>query len=325
MVCTLSNDAVVPAVADDSPFSLGNVSAYRQWRSWKLAQYPASIEALMVEIADPSQLLPQETGALLAGLRRTNMVLYSLKDGAVADKESVRALGRQLGLERLDNNLGADEDSITSLRVVEGDRRTGYIPYTNRRLSWHTDGYYNAPNCQIRGVVMHCARHAESGGANALVDHEMIYIRMRDANPAYIAALMEPDVMTIPPNREGGEEIRGAQAGPVFSVDEKTGVLHMRYSARTRNIEWRQDATTQAAVNLLTELMCEGAPHVFTYRLSSGEGIICNNVLHCRTAFEDNDGTGQGRLLYRARYYDRVNGTAMADIDWQVGNYVESQ
>ncbi len=37
-----------------------------------------------------------------------------------------------------------------------------------------------------------------------------------------------------------------------------------------------------------------------------GWGLICNNVLHTRTGFAD----GQPpRLLYRARYYDRLAGT----------------
>jgi hypothetical protein len=38
--------------------------------------------------------------------------------------------------------------------------------------------------------------------------------------------------------------------------------------------------------------------------LSAGQGIICNNVLHNRTGFEDSE--QQKRLMYRARYYDDV-------------------
>ena len=44
---------------------------------------------------------------------------------------------------------------------------------------------------------------------------------------------------------------------------------------------------------------------VFHYRLQAGEGLISNNVLHNRTAFED--GTGHKRLIYRARFYDRID------------------
>ncbi len=42
-------------------------------------------------------------------------------------------------------------------------------------------------------------------------------------------------------------------------------------------------------------------------RLGSGQGIIGNNVLHDRTAFRDGE-TGQ-RLVYRARFLDRIAGT----------------
>ena len=145
----------------------------------------------------------------------------------------------------------------------------------------------------------------------------MLYIQLRDTDPALVEALMRPDAMTIPPNEEGGEEIRGAQSGPVFSVHPATGSLHMRYTARTRNIEWKQDAKTLEAVALMTELLENGNPYRFDVRLRPGEGIICNNVLHCRTAFEDDADTGRGRLLYRARYYDRIHATAMADTGWQ--------
>jgi hypothetical protein len=39
--------------------------------------------------------------------------------------------------------------------------------------------------------------------------------------------------------------------------------------------------------------------------LQAGEGLISNNVLHNRTAFED--GPGHRRLIYRARFYDRID------------------
>jgi hypothetical protein len=36
-------------------------------------------------------------------------------------------------------------------------------------------------------------------------------------------------------------------------------------------------------------------------------GLISNNILHDRTGFQDD--SDRKRLLYRARYYDRVAGT----------------
>jgi len=119
---------------------------------------------------------------------------------------------------------------------------------------------------------------------------------------------MHPAAMTIPPNIENGKEIRGAQSGPVFSVDPLSGCLHMRYSARKRNIEWRDDKLTLEAAAKITELL-DDESMVFRYQLQAGQGVICNNILHNRTAFEDS--AEQQRLMYRARYYDRIKNTGI--------------
>jgi hypothetical protein len=78
----------------------------------------------------------------------------------------------------------------------------------------------------------------------------------------------------------------------------------MRYSARKKNIEWRDNAITSAAREFLTEILDENKSPILRYRLQPGEGLISNNVLHNRTAF--NDGSGHNRLLYRARFFDRI-------------------
>ncbi|BAZ94324.1 hypothetical protein TspCOW1_07110 [Thiohalobacter sp. COW1] len=295
-----------------NPFDPEAAAAYAVWRELKLARLPASAE-LVVSLADPRRLTPAEHAAMLDRLQRVNLVLYQF-DPAITDKHAIRALGRQFGLERLDGNLCADADSITSLQVSSDGAKGEYIPYTDRRLSWHTDGYYNSPDQQIRGIVMHCVRPAAAGGESAFLDHELAYILIRDANPAWIRALMAPTAMTIPANVSQGRTIRPAHSGPVFSVDPATGALHMRYSARTRNIVWRDDPDTRAAAAFLQELWSGDCPYVYHHRLVSGQGIICNNTLHNRSGFRDDPDPDRGRLLYRARYYDRVAGTALQEV-----------
>jgi hypothetical protein len=78
----------------------------------------------------------------------------------------------------------------------------------------------------------------------------------------------------------------------------------MRYTARTRSIAWKQDATTLAAVAALEKLLASDLPHIHGLRLEPGMGLLCNNVLHDRAAFEDD--TTAPRLLFRARYHDRI-------------------
>jgi len=291
--------------AEGSPFDLDDERAYLAWRERKLAAVPRSIEELRVTIQDGCQLSGQEMNAVHKALQRANFAIYVLKGTAGEDKLLIRQLGRQLGLERLDDNLCSDEDGISSLKVVEKRREGEYIPYTSKRLNWHTDGYYNSLDRQIRGVILHCVQPAAAGGESALMDHEITYIQLRDKNPGYIRALMAADAMTIPPNVQNGKQIRPEQGGPVFSV-ATDGHLHMRYSARARNIVWKDDSSTQAAVEFLLSLFQQDSPYIFRHRLKSGHGVVTNNVLHCRSSFEDDTATGQTRLLYRARYFDRI-------------------
>lgn len=285
-----------------SPFGLTQDDAYEAWRAHKLANAAHSADALMLEIDNPLSLTETELQALRQLIADQNMAVYRLADPTFSDKTLVHRLGEQLGLTHLDNNLRADEDCVTSLEV-RAQSGNQYIPYTNRRLSWHTDGYYNTLDQQVRGVILHCVQPAAEGGENALIDHELLYIRLRDEDPELIRALMHPEAMTIPPNIEDGKELRPAQSGPIFSVEPATGALHMRYSARTRNIAWRDDEMTRRAADRITELL-EDESLVIRLRLAAGQGLISNNVLHNRTGFEDSD--SHKRLMYRARYFDRV-------------------
>lgn len=301
------NNRVLLAAGAGSPFSLDDAAAYRAWRQWKLARRPATDE-LLVPLENPFSLSADEKGRIRDLCGRCNAAIYKVSDqDRFGDKALVHELGLQFGLSHLDDNLRSDEDDITSLSVRE-QQGNQYIPYTNRPLSWHTDGYYNTPEHQVRGIILHCAEPAAEGGENSLIDHELVYIRLRDENPEYIQALMHPEAMTIPPNVESGREIRGACSGPVFSIDALTGSLHMRYSARKRNILWRDDKLTREAAERITRLL-EFDELTYTYRLKAGEGLICNNVLHRRSGFED--ASDQQRLMFRARYYDRIAGTGL--------------
>ncbi len=308
-----------PALIAESPFNLENPAAYAAWREVKLAAAPRSLGELIVEIGDPRRLTESEYGAILALCRRANMAIYVGRTGDDPDKSIPALLGERFGLRRLDHNRGADEDAITSLSVQSDTRHAGYIPYTNRPIAWHTDGYYNAPEHQVHGLLLHCVRPAEQGGENALLDPEIVYIRLRDLDPNLIRALMHPECMTIPANpgdiaggnasgrdgTQGDSDLRPDQPGPVFSV-APDGHLHMRYTDRSRSIRWRDDPLTAAAVDALKSVLREPSTWHFQGRLESGWGLICNNVLHTRTAFTDG---ATPRLLYRARYHDRIAGT----------------
>jgi len=288
--------------SEGNPFDLHDAEAYLRWRERKLASCARSPADLLVEVADPMQLTAAERGALLERCARTNMAVYVSPARAGANSDVPRRIGEQLGLRTLDVNYLADDDGVTPLAVAGSGTRSGYIPYTDRAIRWHTDGYYNPPQRKIRAMILHCVQRAESGGENRLLDHELAYIALRDADPQHIRALMLADAMTIPSRSEEGEVARGDQSGPVFSVDD--GRLHMRYTARTRSIAWKDDEAVRAACAAL-QRMLDADPHVLTLRQEPGMGVVCNNVLHDRAAFSDSP--QHRRLVLRARYHERID------------------
>ena len=190
-------DAATTA-AIDGPFALDDEQAYRCWRDQKLASYPRRAEDLIVEVHDPRDLTASEVERLRRVCRSANMAVYSRPLAGVADKNLPRRLGEQLGLKRRDASPLADDDGISSLQVAPGKIARGYIPYSNQRLLWHTDGYYNSMSSSIRAFILHCVQPAAGGGVNRLLDHEIAYILLRDANHDYVRALAAADAMTIP-------------------------------------------------------------------------------------------------------------------------------
>ncbi|MDP3699356.1 MAG: TauD/TfdA family dioxygenase [Hylemonella sp.] len=288
-----------------NPFDLDQPEAYARWRAAKLASHPRRAEELVVDVADPRRLTLAERGAILALCARANMAVYRSPVTA-EDKALPSLLGAQLGLHRLDANWLADEDGISSIAVAQeegGATKGEFIPYTNKPIKWHTDGYYHPKARRIEGMILHCVRHAGEGGVSHLVDHEMIYLALRDANPGWVRALMAPDAMTIPERADEQGVARPAQSGPVFYL-RADGGLQMRYTARTRSIAWKDDAATRDAAAFIEQLLAGPQPWIFRLLLQPGMGIVANNVPHERSAFTDDP--AQPRLLYRARYLDYV-------------------
>ena len=308
------NDAAIERV--EQVFSSDD--AFKAWRDRKLAHFPVSAAELVVEMRNPSAPSAAEAEAVRDRVRRAGMALYvgPALQGVEESKDLVRGLGTHFGMTRLDQNPYADEDAITPLHVAAGTNRKEagrklYIPYTNRAINWHTDGYYNTPERRIRGMILHCVRQAGgAGGENALFDPEMAYLLMRERDPDMVRAFAAMNAMTIPGNDMDADVTRGDVSGPVFSLNSTDGSLYMRYSARKKNIVWADTDATHRAVAFMEALLSgsgEGAKYTFTHRMEPGQGLICNNVLHTRTAFEDVD--QQERMMLRARYLDRVAGT----------------
>lgn len=287
---------------------------YRQWRDEKLAAYPLNPANLFTDIINPCAPDKSAIDKLKQTAQQHNIALYRFISDSTIGKTQVHALAQHIGLQHIHTNLCADADSLTSLQVTSHKGQHDYIPYTDKKLSWHTDGYYHTPEEQIHGMLLHCAQPAQEGGESQVMDHEIAYILLYEENPDYIHALMHPEAFSIPANILNDEVIRAESRGPVFSTTPD-GKLHMRYSARQRNVEWRDDPFTKEAAAFLLDLWQSNSPYKIRYTLQANEGLLCNNILHCRSAFRDSDDPTKKRLLYRGRYTDRITDTEYSHKD----------
>ena len=289
-----------------SHFELDNESAYLAWRNKKLSYYDQHKVTPNILIDNYEHLSNGERCQIKQQITHRNFALYKIK-GAVSDLPGAQAdipvkIASQLGLLKSDKHLCGDDIGLSEIKVTENRTIGEYIPYTNHAINWHTDGYYNSDDKKIHSMILHCESDAIEGGENGFIDHELIYILLRDENPDFIQALFHEDSMIIPENRQKDVLIRPEQGGPVFSVCPWG--LHMRYTARTKSIIWRDDSLTQRAVERIREIYNEDSIYKIECRLQSGEGVVSNNILHMRTKFTDNDvGIKKHRLMYRMRFY----------------------
>ena len=304
-----------------SPEVINDPAHYRRWRAQKLARVGCWLDAPIVEIQDPAHLGQAELAALGERVAAMNFALYRCRtDGnATLSHRAFLALCRQVGLDRLAANplshdMPQGASGVSEIRVGD-DAQRAYIPYSNRALNWHTDGYYNPPAERVNGFAMHTIRPATAGGENRFLDHEILYLLLRDRDPALAACLFSDDVMTIPPNtpEDGNKNMtRPAQTGPVFLLTG--GRLQMRFTLRARHIHWKPSRPVRAALAEIRAILDDADnPFIVTRRFAAGEGVISNNVLHNRTAFEDAAGgrgkptKPRGRLVLRARFYNPID------------------
>ena len=117
-------------------FDLTNTTDYLVWRDNKLKGYPRHTSELMVDIVDPAMLTPSEKSSLLRVLRKTNVALYRVT-GKATTKHAIRQLGVQLGLQRLDGNLCADEDvMVHPARAAGRPTRGDDIIVADNEIYW---------------------------------------------------------------------------------------------------------------------------------------------------------------------------------------------
>ena len=286
-----------------NPFELQQISAYQQWRESVLAGAEKVCPSRLIELRALAAPTRNELQALRENVSAHGFALYRTADGAGV--AALRRFARALGLYNHDRAAsGAAEvrhlrDTGSAARIRE------YIPFTNRAINWHTDGYYGGAEKPVQAFVMHCLSPAPVGGENQFLDPRRVYIALREENPAWIRALSEPRALGIPANVIDGRVVRSARYGPVFSVHAgPRPALRMRYTIRKKHVEWGDGNVLIQARERLQRLLEADELDAIRVRLQAGVGVVCTNILHTRAAFEDT--AQQRRHVLRARYLDAI-------------------
>jgi hypothetical protein len=159
-------------------------------------------------------------------------------------------------------------------------------------LRFHTD------RCDVVGLL--CVRQASEGGVSKLASSATVYNEVLRRRPDLHALLCRP----IPRSRFG-EEAGGEHVVydlPVFGV--RDGKLTSHFSLTyIESAQLRPDARklTEAEHEAIRMLMQVAEETCFEMRFAPGDIQLLNNhaIYHARTAFKDDVGTGQARMLMR--------------------------
>lgn len=282
-----------------SRYNLDAAEDYKKWRDEKLTAYPKSVGELVVELGNMTALTAAENNKIKELVERANMCVYTA-GAAELSADSLLALGRQLGVSDTDKaRRHSNSDELTNSGILNKA-----IPFTTRHVRWHTDATYYGSDKTIQALFLLCKRPAPEGGSNKVLDHEILYILLRDKDPEALRVLMNKNCFKYKNPKTG--EIAENLGGKVFWTNAQGNLCH-RFSFRKMDLAWSEDADVQAARTVLETLIENESEYVIEGRLETGLGLISNNVLHTREKLVDSEDEAQKRLLFRARFYDRVN------------------
>ena len=266
---------------------------FLRWAEEKEKNIPHNVNEILVNIHDINNVKISEISKIKETINRYNSCIYSSKVALKINTNLLKFVV-SVGIRTYDcNNIESNEIStITPLQ----NNKINYIPYTDKSLNWHTDGYYDRKS--IFSWLLHCVNPATQGGENYLLDHELALreyvLRNDDVNN-----LMAEDALTIP---ESKNTSRSEISTYIFSFKNQYKKLHMRFSMRKDNIGTSPKASS--SIRKLREIIeNDCAKYSLTYKLQKNEGIITNNILHGREAFKDDK---VKRKLLRIRSYERL-------------------
>lgn len=280
-------------------FDLNSDQDYQQWREEKLEAYPRELADLVVELGDMTAITKAEKTRIMERVELANMCVYSAGTADLC-MDSLLKLGAQIGVSQTDKSTRhTNSDELTASGILNNA-----IPFTTRHVRWHTDATYYGSDKTIQALFLLCKRSAVEGGSNKVLDHELLYILLRDKAPYALKILMLNDCFKHKNPKTG--EISQHLGGKVFWTNAD-GHLNHRFSFRKMDMSWSEDSDVIAARDILESLLLNESEYVIEGRLEPGLGLISNNVVHTREKLVDSDDDENKRLLFRTRFYDRVN------------------
>jgi len=224
---------------------------------------------------------------------------YEWSDEPVDTNKSTFALLQALSLRDSDQGVMREIGELSLLQDLTGTPKGRFPPYQPKAMNWHTDGYYNDTASTVRCFTLHCLAPADTGGALLLMDDELLVFALLQDDPDLVDLLSHPEAMTLPHNKDGQGHDRPDRTVPVIfrNTDES---IAMRFTTRTQNIQWRNDAT-QAAAHRASELIAAHPSWHTRITLQKGQGIVTRNVLHAREKFVDESDKPKRQML-RGRF-----------------------
>ena len=266
---------------------------FLRWADEKEKNIPHNGSEILVNIHDINNVKISEIAKIKETINKCNSCIYSSKI-ALKSNTNLLKFVESVGMRTYDRN-NIESNEISTITPLENNK-INYIPYTDKSLNWHTDGYYDKKS--IFSWLLHCVNPATQGGENYLLDHELVlreYLLRNDD----INNLMAEDALTIPASKDTS---RPEISTYIFSFKNKYRRLHMRFSMRKDNIGTSAKASP-AIIKLKEIIENDCAKYSLTYKLQKNEGIITNNILHGRKAFKDDM---VKRRLLRIRSYERL-------------------
>jgi hypothetical protein len=237
---------------------------------------------LLLRGIDVNRYSLAELKIIYTGLcRRLGTLVYSNRGGEIM--REIRDVGRDVG--KRYGELPGDGSAPAFLSSYSRTLSSGPLRY-------HTD------RCDV--VSLFCIRQAMQGGLSKLCSSPAVHNAMLERRPDLAASLYE----NVWRSRFGEEDEGDTLAYPLPVWGQRDGKFTSHYSRTFVEAAQRRAETPRVtdaqwqALDMLSDLADELS---FEMSFAPGDIQFVNNhvIYHARTAFEDDAGAGQDRLLLR--------------------------